>query len=320
MRSIDVFKEDLLVEEIFAMLNSCTLSDSGGLAVRGLRRLQQFVTKDLNPSIVTDDTWATVCHMLRRCLSVRGLPQQTKRLSNKNGNAIFTSNGNNKPEDIADDNEESIREFVAEESIMKDRRYIGSNVTMIIGSLLSSNDSADSMGLRWRLFLTSGLGCGVEEWEDAGTILAANSMSSGEPSPPNYIETAIYGRKWMNKLILQLIQSPPTQNFFSTVQLLVKEQTQSLLTLFLTKETSLSPNGSGATKAPSWEATQLTRVTKLLYEFIGSIDALDDELLANLSWLTPMLESCLETRNETVRQHVQRLQKRMVKVSSSNGL
>lgn len=179
MRSIDVFKEDVLVEEIFAMLNSCTLSDSGGLAVRGLRRLQQFVTKDLKASIVTDDTWATVCHMLRRCMSVRGLPQATGDDSKMNGDANSHSDDNIE----ACFEEESIREFVAEESIMQDRRYIGSNVTMIIGSLLSSKDSADSMGLRWRTFLTSGLGSGVLEWEEAGTILATRSLTSGEPSP-----------------------------------------------------------------------------------------------------------------------------------------
>eukprot|EP00547_Thalassionema_nitzschioides_P015313 CAMPEP_0194232056 /NCGR_PEP_ID=MMETSP0158-20130606/570_1 /TAXON_ID=33649 /ORGANISM="Thalassionema nitzschioides, Strain L26-B" /LENGTH=2053 /DNA_ID=CAMNT_0038964771 /DNA_START=104 /DNA_END=6264 /DNA_ORIENTATION=+ len=275
MRSIDVFKEDILVEEIFAMLNSCTLSDSGGLAVRGLRRLQQFVTKDLNSSIVTDDTWATVCHMLRRCLSVRGLPQATNEDSKMNSDSNLTPDENMEP-GIEQEAEELIREFVAEETIMQDRRYIGSNVTMIIGSLLSSNDSVDSMGLRWCMFLTSGLGCAVQEWEEAGTVLATSSLSSGEPSPPNYIETAIYGRKWMNKLILQLLQIPSSHNSFSATQTLVTEQTQSLLTLFLTKEASLAPNGSGATKAPSWEATQLTRVTKLLYEFIGSIEVLDN--------------------------------------------
>jgi brefeldin A-inhibited guanine nucleotide-exchange protein len=178
MRSIDVFKEDTLVEEIFAMLNSCTLSDSGGLGVRGLRRLQQFVTKDLDSSMVTDATWATVCHMLRRCLSVRGLPAK--------GIETAEADQNDEVENADVDEyeyEESIREFVAEEKMMQDRRYIGSNVTMIIGSLLASEEYADSMGQRWRLFLTSGLGRGVKEWEEAGTILASRSLDSAGPSP-----------------------------------------------------------------------------------------------------------------------------------------
>jgi len=307
MRSIDVFKEDILVEEIFAMLNSCTLSDSGGLAVRGLRRLQQFVTKDLNPVIVTDDTWATVCHMLRRCLSVRGLPQPQVNLSEMNGMTDTAHAG---------ENNELIREFIAEESMMQDRRYIGSNVAMIIGSLLSREESLNSMGLRWRLFLTSGLGDGVKEWEEAGKILATHSFGSTEPAPPNYIENAIYGRKWMNKLILQLIQSNPPRKSSIVVQDVLKEQSQSLLTLFMKKETTLLSNGSGATKAPSWEATQLTRVTKLIYEFFGNIDSLDESLLADLSWLFPMLNSCMKSKNETVRRKLHLLQQKIVKFSS----
>lgn len=181
MRSIEVFDEDSLVEEIFAMLNSCTLSDSGGLAVRGLRRLQQFVSKDLDPSVVTDDTWATVCHMLRRCLSVRGLPQSNSSA----GTEKSTENDSSEESEVHtndDDYKEAIREFVAEEKIMQDRRYIGSNVTMIIGSLLTSEEFA-SMGLRWRLFLVSGLGRGVKEWEESGTILAGHSVDAGGPSP-----------------------------------------------------------------------------------------------------------------------------------------
>ena len=61
-RAEDTFGDDTLVEEVFAMLNSCLQSDCGPLAVRGLRRLKLFVTKDLKgSSVVTDDTWATCC-------------------------------------------------------------------------------------------------------------------------------------------------------------------------------------------------------------------------------------------------------------------
>jgi hypothetical protein len=185
MRSVEVFKDDSLVEEIFAMLNSCTLSDSGGLAVRGLRRLEQFVTKDLDSSVVTDDTWATVCHMLRRCLSVRGLPQSNKSPPQAKEDEAPKSESSDEAEEQADDGdyEESIREFILEEKIMQDRRYIGSNVTMIIGSLLTGGEYSESMGLRWKLFLTSGLGRGVKEWEEAGTLLANRATDTIGPSP-----------------------------------------------------------------------------------------------------------------------------------------
>lgn len=177
IRSIEVFKEDSLVEEIFAMLNSCTLSDSGGLGVRGLRRLQQFVTEDLDPTVVSDATWATVCHMLRRCLAVRGLPARGAKTIEVDQDERAESNT------CDDEYEEMTREFIAEEQIMQDRRYIGSNVTMIIGSLLMNKKYSDSLGQRWCLFLIAGLGRGVQEWEEAGTVLANSSVDSGDPSP-----------------------------------------------------------------------------------------------------------------------------------------
>lgn len=118
----------------------------------------------------------------------------------------------------------------------------------------------------------------------------------------------------MNKLVLQLVESNRPIESFPQVQSLVKDQTQSLLTLFLEKETALSPNGSGATKAPSWEASQLTRVTKLIYELVDSFDALDGKLLSELAWVTPMLSECMESSNETVRQNVHKLQQKIAKV------
>ena len=36
---------------------------------------------------------------------------------------------------------------------------------------------------QWRLFLTAGFGRGVNEWEEAGAILAIRSVNSGGPSP-----------------------------------------------------------------------------------------------------------------------------------------
>ena len=172
--SIDAFGEDTLVEEIFAMLNTCLLSDSGALAVRGLRRLEQFVTSDLKPDVVTDDTWAAVSHMLRRCLSVRGLPRISAS-GNMNG-----ASGTAKPKD--DDNgeitnpvleeKEAVREFVMEDNMLADRRYIGGNVVLVIGSFLSGERFSKTLGLRWRLFLVSGLGKAIRDWEDAASILS----------------------------------------------------------------------------------------------------------------------------------------------------
>lgn len=109
--------------------------------------------------------------------------------------------------------------------------------------------------------------------------------------------------------LIELNQSGSTP----ALESLIREQTESLLTLFLVKEEALKPNGTGATKSPSWEAAQLTRVTKLIFELINSFENLSDPVLAQLAWLSPMLTSCMESSNESVRRNVRKLQQRMNK-------
>lgn len=169
LNSIKSFGGDTLVEEIFAMLNTCLLSDSGCLAVRGLRRLDQFVTSDLKPSLVNDDTWAAVAHMLRRCLAVRNLP---KPVSSNNG----SSENGTEEENPALAEKEAIREFVIEDKMLSDRRYIGCNAVFLIGTFMEGERFAKSLGLRWRLFLVTGLGKAIQEWERAATILTENQV------------------------------------------------------------------------------------------------------------------------------------------------
>jgi hypothetical protein len=113
----------------------------------------------------------------------------------------------------------------------------------------------------------------------------------------------------MNKLILQLIESTVFMESSPNVSNLVQEETHSLLTLFQEKEAALSLGN----KSPSWEATQLTRVTKLIYELVSSLDALEDSSLSHVMWLTPTLNICMESKNETVRRNVLKLQQRMAK-------
>ena len=64
---------------------------------------------------------------------------------------------------------QEMKEFIAEESMVSDRRFVGSNATMIVGVLLSSERF--SISLRWRLFLTAGLGRGIIEWERVAALL-----------------------------------------------------------------------------------------------------------------------------------------------------
>ena len=172
MRSIETFKDDTLVEEVFALLNSCLLSDSGVLAVRGLQRLQKLVTNGFEDETITDDTYATACHMLRRCLLVRGLTTSVLKRAPASQDEIFTSeeDGNSKVS-------EAVMEFMAEEELFADRRYIGSNATGVIESLLNGLD------LRWRLFLVKGLGHAVKEWELAADLFESHMSANGVRGP-----------------------------------------------------------------------------------------------------------------------------------------
>ena len=189
LRSIEIYKTDTLVEEVLAMFNSCLISDSGALAVRGLRRIKHFITDDLDVSSITDDTWATVCHMLRRCLHVRGLPgpapTSTDAIAERSKENIDSSG----PELNSEEEmlwQQHIKEFVLEEDFLADRRYIGSNVVMIVGALLGNKAFISSMGLRWYLFLLTGLGMGIKEWEEAARILSMyppRGMIPNEGSP-----------------------------------------------------------------------------------------------------------------------------------------
>jgi hypothetical protein len=181
MRPIEAFKDETLIEEVFAILNSCLLSDSGVLAVRGLRRMQQFLSDDLDETAITDDTYATACHMLRRCLLVRGLTtsvlKRTATSSSTDGKEQASAGENEKTqEDRTEVSEvsEAVTEFVADEELFADRRYIGSNATMVIGAML---DEEEKLGLRWYFFLTKGLGRGIKEWELAAEVLDAHAST-----------------------------------------------------------------------------------------------------------------------------------------------
>lgn len=172
IRSMKCHGDAALVEEVFALLNSCLISDSGALAVRGLRRLEQFLTSDLDAGALTDDVWATVSHMLQKCLTVRGLPKRNSAADVSEEQA----------QEIEAEYAEGVREFRGEDQQLSYRRYVGSNATMVIGLLLTSERF--SIGLRWRLFLIKWLNRGVREWEAAAEILSPEATSQPPLSSP----------------------------------------------------------------------------------------------------------------------------------------
>lgn len=304
-RTIEEFQSSALVEEVFAILNHCLVSDSGSLAVRGVARLEQFVTSDLEPGLVTDDVWATVCHMLSRCLVVRGLPRK--------GNA--SGGSESEGGDSAKDYEMDVREFVVEENMLPDRRYVGSNAVMVIGNMLSSDRISDAMGFRWRLFLIGGLGKGIAAWEEAASLLSSQQRQRGNDfvaqPPPDYRENAYYGRIWMNRFLIGLASMEKVvmagedggddAKLYESAQKLVLVETQNLLVSFVKSELTLASSGNKQNVALH------NRITKLAKELITGYSSMRPEHIHNMTWLSPiLLSSCFQSKNEEVLSVVQR--------------
>lgn len=333
LRSIDVFEEDTLVEEIFAMVNNCLGSDSGALAVKGLRRMEQFISTDLLPSSITDDTWATVSHMLRRCLSVRGLPKRhrSSSVSLNGSDRSATANASAASADSTDETsaadiealeeQESIREFVAEDEMFFDRRYIGSNTIAVIGKFLEGERFVKTLGLRWRMFLVTSVGKGIRDWESAAAILTKNSGKTKAPPrvqiPPNYLETAYYGRKWMNRFLLQIAALKEIEGAAAegsrqaAAQTLVEEQTQALVSVFLEKEATVADG-----KKTALEVKLFDRLRNLVQDMLAGYSKLPDEHLSQMSWLNPVLSSCIHTGNEEIRLSIQKLAMKVTPTST----
>lgn len=300
LSSFGAFNSDLLVEEVLAMLNNCLLSDSGHLAVKGLRRLKQFVSKDLELKDVTDDTWATVSHMLFRVLTIRGLPPPS---------VPEVDGATDKQEEhLKQEHAETMNEFVREQSLFSNRRYIGCNAAMVIGSLLTNEAIVESMGLHWYTFLMSGLGKGIRNWERAAEIVDSNSppdkaRSDAMPSPPHYLENVLYAHKWVTKFLMSLL----TQSDLLTLETLscqhvLKEETESLLRAFLAIESN-----------ESCYVNELRNISKMVSDILECFNALGDDKISALQWLSPVLSACIQTNDVTIRTSVQILLSRMLK-------
>ena len=306
LRASKVFDDDTLVEDVFAMFNSCFISDSGALAVKGLRRLEIFVTSDLRISSISDDTWATISHMLRGSLAVRNLPKKSSNSS--------LSGSPKKGDEAAESTnpeleyQESIREFIGEDSIFFDRRYIGANVISVIGKLMETERFDKSLSLRWRLFLVSGLGRAIRDYERAADIIA--NSSERDIDAPDYLETAYYGRKWMNRFLLQMAaikDSEGSSNERQAVaQEVVKEQTQALVTKFLEKEAVVN-DGS---KKTALDTKSFEQLMDLLKDMLAGYSKLTDDHISQMPWLSSVLSSCIHTSNEDIRLSIQKLLER----------
>jgi len=284
LESIDAFESEDMVEEMMAIFNACLVSDAGAVAVIALRRLHKFLTGDLGRDQISSNTWATVSHMLLRSLVVR-----------------TSQDPNASP---------------AEQAIIVSRQFVPSNATMIIGKLMCDEDYASSMGLNWYLFITTGLGRSIKEWEtstSAGKEVSKRGLSrDSHEVPPTHSENILYARQLLVKLLLNLASKRHLAEVSKgTVHQLLKEETQAILSSFLQKETAFGPNVAGESYKNSELVEELRCFTRIVFSLLDGLNNLEDDCLFEHTWLCPMLSSLIQCQSETVRKAVHILVSRL---------
>ena len=130
---------------------------------------------------------------------------------------------------------------------------------------------------------------------------------------PDYRESVQYGRKWMNRFLLQLaamdeVAKPTNEGSRqASAQSLIKDQTQTLVSAYLEKEETLSKSS----KRTSADNYLFNKLTSLVKEMLAGYGALSEDHLREMAWLNPVLSSCIHTQNESLRIAIQKLVKRL---------
>jgi hypothetical protein len=130
---------------------------------------------------------------------------------------------------------------------------------------------------------------------------------------PDYRETALYGRKWINRLILQLaamieivqipVSTDPKLNRYAQGQRQILELTEGLLISFVqAEEVAMQYRHSDL------DTVWYNRFTELVQELLTGFGMMDDKHLQQMSWISPvLLSSGIRCKNESIRYMVQKL-------------
>jgi hypothetical protein len=105
-----------------------------------------------------------------------------------------------------------------------------------------------------------------------------------------------------------------------TVDQLLKEETQSILTSFLEKEKALGPQKVLALKKQKQDVIKVAEVkyfAQVVCTLLGGYNQLDDGCLSAQSWLCPMLSSLTQSNNDAVRKSVHTLVTRLFDAPTS---
>jgi hypothetical protein len=145
------------------------------------------------------------------------------------------------------------------------------------------------------------------------SFFRTNSLAFLFCRSPDYRETSLYARKWINRLLLQLAAiaeiaaappgADPKSNRFAQGQKQVIELTEELLVSFVQKEEAAS-----AYRHTEMDELVYKRFTGLVQELLAGFGNMDDDHLKEMSWISPvLLSSCIRSKNEDVRLMVQKV-------------
>lgn len=105
----------------------------------------------------------------------------------------------------------------------------------------------------------------------------------------------------MMKMDADGLEAPPCQT-------VLKEETECLLQAFLAKEAN-----------PSCSVIDMKNISKMVSDLFDCFNTLGDDKIRKMKWLSPVLSSCIQTNNVTVRTSVQILLTKMLQGSSPNN-
>ena len=127
------------------------------------------------------------------------------------------------------------------------------------------------------------------------------------------MENALFGRKLINEYLKKTVSSVPEAKRAAEVQSLLEEQTQSLLSAYLQKERTIKRSASPQ------DATHLMMLSDLVKDLVASYAELDEAALLGMDWLRPLLVSCSQSKDPSVRETVQVILDRVLKAGDSEN-
>ncbi len=94
----------------------------------------------------------------------------------------------------------------------------------------------------------------------------------------------------------------------ASCQQVLKDECNFLLRGFLSKELN-----------ESCSVVEMRNISKMVSTILDCFNALSDDKISAMKWLSPLLSACIQTNNQTVRTSVQILITRLLKDTSDNS-